>query len=111
MTITLYTREQVLNMPGYNFGLESHPDVPEQSIIMSQADKPLNLRQFMCIYLLKKNEEELKEMYIDKEGYELIKVYVSTQKTRFVKEFDAYVFFTIKEYMYELAEAKENKMF
>lgn len=111
MTITLYTREQVLNMPGYNFGLESHPDVPEQSIIMSEADKPLNLRQFMCIYLLKKNEEELKEMYIDTEGYELIKKIIKGQNTRYIKEFDAYVFFTIKEYMYELAEAKENKMF
>ena len=70
-----------------------------------------NFYWYKKLYLLQKDSPELKEIYVTIDQYIVIREYLSGSVSRYMKEFDAYVFYSVKDYMRCLEEANKNRLF
>lgn len=63
------------------------------------------------LYLLKPNAPDVTEIYVDVCQYYIIKNYLEHSMSRYMKEFDGYVFYSIRDYIENLEFADKNKLF
>lgn len=98
-----YTEDEIMSKPHFNFTNNGN------NIYMHQKDG--NFEIYKKLFLLKPNALELTEIYVKVETYLAIKVALEESSTRWMKEFDAYVFYSIRDYMKCLEDAQNHKLF
>lgn len=98
-----YTKDEVLNKTHFKF-VDNGKD-----IYMHQKDGEFEI--FKKIYILKSNEQDLTEIYVELKVYMIIVAHLRNSKTRWLNVLDAYVFYSIKDYFECLEEANKNRLF
>ena len=98
-----YTKEELMTIPHFNF-----VDT-DTNLYLHQKDG--NFEIYKKLYLLKPNASDVTETYVEMHTYLVIKDYLEHSQSRWMNEFDAYVFYSIKDYMECLDEANKNRLF
>lgn len=70
-----------------------------------------NFEIYKKLYILKNDVPDLTEIYVELKTYLVVKDYLEHSWSRWMNEFDAYVFYSIKDYMECLDEANKNSLF
>lgn len=81
----------------------------ETNFMFTQDDE--KFYYYKKLFLLQKDALELKEIYVDINQYLIIRNYIENVVSRYIKEFEGYVFYSIKDYIDQLNEANKNRMF
>lgn len=98
-----YTKEELMAIPHFNI-IET-----ETNLYLHQNDSKFNV--YKKLFLLKPDAPELTEIYLELNLYIVVKDYLSGSRTRFMNEFNGWLFFSIKDYMEQLEFANKNKLF
>lgn len=98
-----YTKEELMAIPHFNF-VDNGTD-----LYLHQKDGEFEI--FKKIYILKIDEQDLREIYVELNVYMVIVAHLRNSKTRWMNLLDAYVFYNIKDYFECLDEANKNRLF
>ena len=98
-----YTKEELMTIPHFNF-VDNGTD-----LYLHQKNGDFEI--FKKIYILKINEQDLTEIYVELKVYMVIVAHLRNSKTRWLNILDAYVFYNIKDYFECLDEANKNRLF
>ena len=98
-----YTKDELVAKPHFNF-VDNGKD-----LYLHQKDGEFEI--FKKIYILKINEQDLREIYVELKTYLQVKDYLEHSYSRWMNEFGGYVFYSIKDYIECLDEANKNKLF
>ena len=98
-----YTKDELIAKPHFNF-VDNGKD-----LYLHQVDG--NFEIYKKLHILKKDATELTEIYVELKTYLYVKDYLEHSQTRWMNEFDAYVFYSIKDYIECLDEANKNRLF
>ena len=98
-----YTKEELIAKPHFNF-LDNGTD-----LYLHQKDGEFEI--FKKIYILKIDEQDLREIYVELKTYLQVKDHLEHSYSRWINEFDGYVFYSIKDYIECLDEANKNSLF
>lgn len=100
-----YTKEEILNKPGYNCISNG------KHIYLHQDDG--NFVIYRKLYLLQKDATELTEIYLESDIYYTLLNYIVkvNNNSRYIEDFNGWVFFSIKDYFGQLDEANKNRLF
>ena len=99
-----YTKEEILNTkPHFNY-IDNGTD-----LYLHQVDGEFVI--YKKLLLLKQNAIELTEIYVELKVYMVIVAYLRNSKSRWLNVLDAYVFYSIKDYIECLDEANKNRLF
>ena len=98
-----YTKDEVLNKTHFKF-VDNGKD-----IYMHQKDGEFEI--FKKIYILKIDEQDLREIYVELKTYLVVKDHLEHSYSRWMNEFGGYVFYSIKDYIECLDEANKNRLF
>lgn len=98
-----YTRDEVLNKTHFKF-VDNGKD-----IYLYQNDGSFEI--YKKLFLLKLNVSDVTEIYVELKTYLVVKDYLESSQSRWLNEFDAYVFYSIKDYFEKLEEANKNRLF
>ena len=98
-----YTKEELIAKPHFNF-VDNGKD-----LYLHQKDGEFEI--FKKIYILKIDEQDLREIYVELKIYLQVKDHLEHSYSRWMNEFDAYVFYSIKDYIECLDEANKNRLF
>ena len=98
-----YTKEELIAKPHFNF-VDNGKD-----LYLHQKDGEFEI--FKKIYILKIDEQDLREIYVELKVYMVIVAHLRNSKTRWLNVLDAYVFYNIKDYFECLDEANKNRLF
>ncbi len=98
-----YNKEEILSKPHFNFTDNG------KDIYMHQKDGKFEI--YKKLYLLKPDAQDLTETYVEMHTYLVIKNYLESRQSRWMNEFNAYVFYSIKDYMRCLEDANKNRLF
>lgn len=97
------TKEELMNQPHYRY-IET-----DNNIMFTQDDS--NFAYYKKLYLLKPNASDVLEIYVEVQQYLIIKNYLEHSMSRYMREFEGYVFYSIKDYMENLEYAYNHKLF
>lgn len=81
----------------------------DSNIMFIQDDQ--KFAYYKKLYLLLPNASDVLEIYVDVKQYLIIKNYLEHSVSRYMKEFEGYVFYSIKDYMESLEYAYNHKLF
>ena len=98
-----YTKDELVAKPHFNFvdnGTDSY---------LHQVDGNFDI--YKKLYLLKMNASDVTEIYVELKTYLQVKDYLEHSQSRWMNEFDGYVFYSIKDYIEKLDEANKNRLF
>lgn len=98
-----YTKEELMAIPHFNF-VDNGTD-----LYLHQKDGEFEI--FKKMYILKIDEQDLREIYVELKVYMIIVAHLRNSKTRWLNVLDAYVFYNIKDYFECLDEANKNRLF
>ena len=98
-----YTKDELIAKPHFNF-VDNATD-----LYSHQKDREFKI--FNKIYILKIDEQDLREIYVELKTYLQAKDYLEHSYSRWMNEFDGYVFYSIKDYIECLDEANKNRLF
>lgn len=98
-----YTKEELMAIPHFNF-VDNGTD-----LYLHQKDGEFEI--FKKMYILKIDEQDLREIYVELKVYMVIVAHLRNSKTRWLNVLDAYVFYNIKDYFDCLDEANKNRLF
>ena len=98
-----YTKEELMAIPYFNF-VDNGTD-----LYLHQKDGEFEI--FKKIYILKIDEQDLREIYLELKTYLQVKDHLEHSYSRWMNEFDGYVFYSIKDYIECLDEANKNRLF
>ena len=98
-----YTKEELMAIPYFNF-VDNGTD-----LYLHQKDGEFEI--FKKIYILKIDEQDLREIYLELKTYLQVKDHLEHSYSRWIKEFGGYVFYSIKDYIEKLDEANKNRLF
>lgn len=98
-----YTKQELFNQPHTKY-LET-----ETNIMFTTKDE--TFIHYKKLYLLKPNQEDLEEIYVGIQQYLVIKDYLDKAMSRYMKEFDGYVFQSITDYITSVKFANKNRLF
>ena len=98
-----YTKEEIIAKPHFNF-VDNGKD-----LYLRQKDGEFEI--FKKIYILKIDEQDVTEIYVELKTYLFVKDHLEHSYSRWMNEFDGYVFYSIKDYIECLDEANKNKLF
>ena len=98
-----YTKDEIMNKPHFNFTDNG------KDIYMHQKNG--NFEIYKKLHILKKDATELTEIYVELKTYLDIKDHLEHSYSRWMNEFDGYVFYSIKDYFEKLDEANKNRLF
>lgn len=90
--------------------------IPHTSFLKTDTNLYLNqdggkFLYYKKLFLLIPNASEVSEIYVEWKIYLTVKEYLENSMSRYMKEFEGYVFYSIKDYMDQLNEANKNRMF
>ena len=103
MSQLYYTEQELLNKKHTDF-LET-----ETNFMCTYKDEPF--KYYKKLFLLKPNEPDLLEIFVTIEQYLIIKDYLEHSMSRYMKEFNGFVFWSIKDYTDNLNYAQKHKLF
>ena len=98
-----YTKEELMAKPHFNF-VDNGKD-----LYLNQDGG--NFEIYKKLLLLKNDSPDVTEIYVELKNYLVVKDYLEHSQTRWMNEFDAYVFYSIKDYIECLEEANKNRLF
>ena len=98
-----YTKEELMAIPHFNF-----VDT-DTNLYLHQKNGDFEI--FKKLYLLKKNAQDLTEIYVELKVYMVVVQHLNSKASRWMNEFEAYVFYSIEDYMKCLGEANKNRLF
>ena len=98
-----YTRQELFNQPHTNY-------VETDTNIMFTQDSS-NFKYYKKLYLLKPNGSDIIEIYVSIQQYIVIKDYLLKSLSRWMKEFDTYVFYSMEDFKNTLDYACKHKLF
>ena len=98
-----YTKDELVAKPHFNF-LDNGKD-----LYLHQVDG--NFEIYKKLYILKNDSPDVTEIYVELKTYLDVKEYLEHSYSRWIKEFDGYVFYSIKDYIECLDEANKNRLF
>ena len=98
-----YTKEELISKPHFNF-VDNGKD-----LYLHQVDG--NFEIYKKLHILKKDATELTEIYVELKVYMVIVAHLRNSKSRWLNVLDAYVFYSIKDYIECLDEANKNRLF
>ena len=98
-----YTKEEIIAKPHFNF-VDNGKD-----LYLHQVDG--NFEIYRKILLLKNDSPDVTEIYVELKTYLQVKDYLEHSYSRWMNEFDGYVFYSIKDYIECLDEANKNRLF
>lgn len=98
-----YTEDEIMSKPHFNFVNNG------SNLYLHQKSGDFEI--YKKLFLLKKDASELTEVYVKVETYLAIKVALEERTSRWMNEFDAYVFHSVKDYFEKLDEASKNRLF
>ena len=98
-----YTKEELIAKPHFNF-VDNGKD-----LYLHQVDG--NFEIYRKILLLKNDSPDVTEIYVELKTYLQVKDYLEHSYSRWMNEFDGYVFYSIKDYIEKLDEANKNRLF
>lgn len=98
-----YTKEELIAKPHFNF-VDNGTD-----LYLNQDGG--NFEIYKKLLLLKNEVPDLTEIYVELKTYLVVKDYLEHSWSRWMNEFDAYVFYSIKDYIECLDEANKNRLF
>lgn len=98
-----YTKEEVLNKTHFKF-IDNGKDI-------YLYQKNGNFEIYKKLHILKKDATDVTEIYVELKTYLQVKDYLEHSWSRWMNEFDAYVFYSIKDYIECLDEANKNRLF
>lgn len=97
------TKDEVLNKTHFKFADNG------KDIYMHQKDGKFEI--YKKLYILKPNASDVTEIYVELKTYLQVKDYLEHSYSRWMNEFNAYVFYSIKDYIECLDEANKNRLF
>lgn len=98
-----YTRDEVLNKTHFKF-VDNGKD-----IYLYQNDGSFEI--YKKLFLLKLNVSDVTEIYVELKVYMVVVQHLNSKASRWMNEFEAYVFYSIEDYMKCLSEANKNRLF
>ena len=98
-----YTKEELIAKPHFNF-VDNGKD-----LYLHQVDG--NFEIYKKLLLLKNDSPDVTEIYVELKTYLVVKDYLEHSYSRWMNEFDGYVFYSIKDYIECLDEANKNRLF
>ena len=98
-----YTKNEIMNKTHFKFADNG------KDIYMHQKDGEFEI--YKKLYILKPNATDVTEIYVELKTYLIVKDYLEHNQSRWMTEFDAYVFYSIKDYIECLDEANKNRLF
>ena len=98
-----YTKDELIAKPHFNF-VDNGTD-----LYLHQKDGEFEI--FKKIYILKIDEQDLREIYVELKTYLQVKEYLEHSYSRWINEFGGYVFYSIKDYIECLDKANKNRLF
>lgn len=98
-----YTEDEIMSKPHFNFTNNG------KDIYMHQKDG--NFEIYKKLFLLKKDVPDVTEIYVELKTYLVVKDYLEHSQSRWLNEFDAYVFYSIRDYMKCLEDAQNHRLF
>ena len=98
-----YTKEELMAIPHFNF-----VDT-DTNLYLHQKNGDFEI--FKKLYLLKKDAQDLTEIYVGMHTYLTVRCMLEERTSRWINEYDAYVFYSIKDYIRCLEEANKNRLF
>ena len=98
-----YTKDELMAIQYFNF-VDNGTD-----LYLRQKDGEFKI--FKKIYILKIDEQDLREIYVELKTYLSVKDHLEHSYSRWIKEFGGYVFYSIKDYIEKLDEANKNRLF
>ena len=98
-----YTKDELVAKPHFNF-VDNGKD-----LYLHQVDGNFDI--YKKLYLLKMNASDVTEIYVELKTYLQVKDYLEHSQSRWMNEFDGYVFYSIKDYIEKLDEANKNRLF
>lgn len=98
-----YTKDELYNLPHTRF-IET-----ENNVMFTSSDDIFHY--YKKLYLLKKDASDVTEIYVGIKSYLVIKDYLDHSISRWMNEFNAYVFYSITDYIRCLDEANKNRLF
>ncbi len=98
-----YSKQDILNKPHFNY-VDNGTD-----LYMHQKDGEFVI--YKKLFLLKPNATELIEIYVELKVYMVVVEHLNNKSSRWMNEFDAYVFYSVKDYFEKLDEANKNRLF
>ena len=98
-----YTKDELIAKPHFNF-VDNGKD-----LYLHQVDG--NFEIYKKLLLFKNDSPDVTEIYVELKTYLQVKDYLEHSYSRWIKEFDGYVFYSIKDYIECLDEANKNRLF
>lgn len=98
-----YTKDELYNLPHTRF-IET-----DTNIMFTSNDDVF--KHYKKLYLLKPNDTDITEIYVGIKTYLIIKEHLEHSMSRWLNEFNAYVFYSITDYIRCLDEANRNRLF
>ena len=98
-----YTKDELIAKPHFNY-IDNGTD-----LYLHQIDGEFVI--YKKLLLLKQNAIELTEIYVELKVYMVIVAHLRNSQTRWLNVLDAYVFYSIKDYIECLDEANKNRLF
>lgn len=98
-----YTKDELIAKPHFNFVDNG------KELYLHQVDG--NFEIYKKLLLLKNDQPDVTEIYVELKTYLYIKDYLEHRYSRWIKEFSGYVFYSIKDYIECLDEANKNRLF
>lgn len=98
-----YTKEELYGLPHTRY-------IETESNIMFTSKNDV-FSYYKKLFLLKKDASDVTEVYVGIKTYLIIKDHLDHSISRWMNEFDAYVFYSITDYIRCLDEANRNRMF
>ena len=98
-----YTKDELIAKPHFNY-IDNGTD-----LYLHQVDGEFVI--YKKLLLLKQNAIELTEIYVELKTYLQVKDHLEHSYSRWINEFDGYVFYSIKDYIECLDEANKNRLF
>ena len=102
-TSIYYSKQDILNKPHLNF-IDNGT-----ALYLHQIGG--NFEIYKKVLLLKKDVPDVTEIYLELKTYLQVKEYLEHSYSRWINEFDGYVFYSIKDYIECLDEANKNRLF
>lgn len=98
-----YTRQELFNQKHNNY-IET-----DTNIMFTQDSSKFNY--YKKLYILKPNASDVTEIYVELKVYMVVVQHLNSKASRWMNEFEAYVFYSIEDYMKCLGEANKNRLF
>lgn len=98
-----YTRDELFNM--------KHDSYVEIGTNIMFTQGPHKFRQYKKLYLLKPNASDVTEIYVELRTYIVIVDYLNNRTSRWMNEFNAYVFYSVDDMVKQFDEANKNRLF